>query len=343
MKLYGTPLSPFVRKVWFMIAELGLECESIEIAPRSQDTEFRATSPLGRIPSFVDGDFVTDDSGAICRYLAMRERSALMGGPSPQRQARVVRWERWVDDDLNPALLTPLLERIVKPLRTGAPPDDAALEAGLAALPDVYAHLEGELTGRAPWLLGETFSHADYRGRRGARYRPDRRCTPRNRNTADVACLVGSSAATTGLSDDAKTRRRPHRAPDKRLSAAARTSAGTTRAYIRSACVAPVGSSGKTRRRARCRDVTQASGNAGLQNNDRRPVGLRPKTGHAGLHGLTLDEQGQVHAPCLAGFGAVTRPCATARAPRPAAVKPLKIKEPLIYSSTVAPVSFARV
>ncbi|WP_147418162.1 hypothetical protein [Salinisphaera sp. Q1T1-3] len=31
-----------------------------------------------------------------------------------------------------------------------------------------------------------------------------------------------------------------------------------------------------------------ANDNAGWQKNDRRPVGLRAKTGHAALHGLTL-------------------------------------------------------
>lgn len=69
MILYGVPLSPFVRKVTFMLFELELEFKQKMIAPGGGDPAFRATSPLGRIPGLTDRDFALDDSSAICHYL----------------------------------------------------------------------------------------------------------------------------------------------------------------------------------------------------------------------------------------------------------------------------------
>ena len=162
MKLYGVPLSPFVRKVLFTLDVLDLSCDHEELAPGSDDSAFRKTSPAGRIPGFADGDFQIADSAAICRYLVTRERSELMGGPSPQRQARIVQWETWGDADLGPALLAPLLERVVKPVRLGQATDEARVETALAeSLPPVYAELDAALAHRGPWLIGEAFSYAD--------------------------------------------------------------------------------------------------------------------------------------------------------------------------------------
>lgn len=162
MTLYGVPLSPFVRKVLFTLAELSLACERIDVAPQSEQADFRRASPAGRIPAFVDGDFQIADSAAICRYLIMRERSALLGGPSPQRQARIVQWETFGDDDLAPALLPALFERVVKPVRLGQASDEAPVEQVVQKrFPPVCERLEAALAQRGPWLLGETFSYAD--------------------------------------------------------------------------------------------------------------------------------------------------------------------------------------
>ncbi|WP_348762396.1 glutathione S-transferase family protein [uncultured Salinisphaera sp.] len=162
MKLYGVALSPFVRKVLFTFGELGLVGETIDVAPHSTDADFRRTSPAGRIPGFADGDFLINDSAAICRYLVVRERSELMGGPSPQRQGRIVQWETWGDAALAPALMTPLLERVVKPVRLKQTTDEDAVDKAVRdALPPAYEALDKALAERGPWLIGEVFSHAD--------------------------------------------------------------------------------------------------------------------------------------------------------------------------------------
>ena len=64
MKLIGIPLSPFVRKVAVILAIKELEYDSEPLMPGDESPEFRALSPLGKIPVLVDGDLSLADSRA---------------------------------------------------------------------------------------------------------------------------------------------------------------------------------------------------------------------------------------------------------------------------------------
>ncbi len=64
MIVYGSSLSPFVRKVVAFAAEKGIELEVKPVGPGSQDPEFREASPFGKMPGFRDGDFAISDSSA---------------------------------------------------------------------------------------------------------------------------------------------------------------------------------------------------------------------------------------------------------------------------------------
>jgi len=69
MKLLGVHLSPFVRKVAVVLTIKGLDYEQEPVMPGSDDPDFKAMSPLGKIPVLVDGDLALADSSAICEYL----------------------------------------------------------------------------------------------------------------------------------------------------------------------------------------------------------------------------------------------------------------------------------
>lgn len=71
MILYGSSLSPFVRKVLAFAGEKGLELELKPTgdAPGQHGQEFLAASPLRKMPALVDGDFMLPDSSAIVQYL----------------------------------------------------------------------------------------------------------------------------------------------------------------------------------------------------------------------------------------------------------------------------------
>ena len=50
IKIYGVPLSPFVRKALLALEYCELEYENEPTFPGDQSPEFRAISPLGKIP-----------------------------------------------------------------------------------------------------------------------------------------------------------------------------------------------------------------------------------------------------------------------------------------------------
>jgi glutathione S-transferase len=65
MIVYGSSLSPFVRKVIAYTSEKGIEVEVKPTAPGDADPDFRAASPFGKMPGFRDGDYRLADSSAI--------------------------------------------------------------------------------------------------------------------------------------------------------------------------------------------------------------------------------------------------------------------------------------
>ncbi len=91
MKLIGIPLSPFVRKVAVIMTIKELEWESEPVMPGDNSPEFRAMSPLGKIPVLVDGDVTIADSSVICEYLEEQypEHAVLPEGPAQRARARI--------------------------------------------------------------------------------------------------------------------------------------------------------------------------------------------------------------------------------------------------------------
>lgn len=74
LTLYSMPASGNALKVRFLLAELGLAYETVEVPrPRPRPDWYLELNPTGGVPTLVDGDFVLSESNAILRYLARRE------------------------------------------------------------------------------------------------------------------------------------------------------------------------------------------------------------------------------------------------------------------------------
>ena len=70
MKLHGTPLSHFTRKIRILAAELAIPLDFIrERTVMSTAPEAYANNPLMRVPTLVDGDVTVIESDHIARYL----------------------------------------------------------------------------------------------------------------------------------------------------------------------------------------------------------------------------------------------------------------------------------
>jgi len=90
MKIIGSYVSPYVRKVLACMNLKGLAYEIDPITPFFGNEEYERISPLRRIPVLVDGDVSICDSSVICAYLddAYPERPLLPAGAADRAKAR---------------------------------------------------------------------------------------------------------------------------------------------------------------------------------------------------------------------------------------------------------------
>ena len=158
MKVYGFPLSPFVRKVVVAIKEKGLDAEVVPSNPGQPDAEFLAVSPLGKIPAFRDGDFSLADSTAIVTYLDAKYPEPALLPAAPEARGRAIWFEEVADTVLTPAGAPIVLNRFLRPRIFGTDGDEAAALAAEEALGKPLGYLEGAVGGE--WLDG-AFSVGD--------------------------------------------------------------------------------------------------------------------------------------------------------------------------------------
>jgi glutathione S-transferase len=161
MKIIGSFVSPYVRKVLACISLKGLSYEIDPITPFFGNDEFRRLSPLCRIPVLIDGDFSTSDSSVICAYLdeAYPERPVLPKDPKDRARARWL--EEFADTRLGDLFIWGLFyQKVVHPLVWGEPGDQQRIAKVLAEdAPAALDYLEGILP-EDDWLFGE-FGLAD--------------------------------------------------------------------------------------------------------------------------------------------------------------------------------------
>lgn len=94
LTLYESPLSSNAQKVRFLLAELELAYESIEVAMFGVGTrspEYLAINPFGLLPTLLDNDFVLYESNTILRYLAETKGGEELYPRSPRLRASVDR------------------------------------------------------------------------------------------------------------------------------------------------------------------------------------------------------------------------------------------------------------
>ncbi|HEX8643232.1 MAG TPA: glutathione S-transferase family protein [Allosphingosinicella sp.] len=143
MIVYGSSLSPFVRKVLAFAAEKGIDVESKLVGLGSEDPEFREASPFGKIPGFRDGAFAISDSTAIIAYLdALRPEPNLIP-TDPKARARTVWYEEFADTILCSCGAKMFFNRIVAPRFLRREGDLAAADVAEATeLPPLLDYLE---------------------------------------------------------------------------------------------------------------------------------------------------------------------------------------------------------
>lgn len=175
MKIIGSFVSPYVRKVLVCLELKGIGYEVDPITPFFGNDEFERLSPLRRIPVMIDGDLVLTDSTVICEYLDEIQPDPPLLPKEPKERARA-RWlEEFADSRLGDVFIWGLFyPKYVSPRVWGEPVDEARIERSLTTeIPAALDYLERELPesgylfgaiGLADISIASFFRNAEYAG-----------------------------------------------------------------------------------------------------------------------------------------------------------------------------------
>ena len=147
MKLYGIPISPFVRKTRVALELKGIDYEMVDIYPGTKTSEYLAISPLGKIPALQDGDVVICDSNVIVEYLEELYPDTTVRPTSIADRAK----SRWLEEYGGSMLFKPcaadiFMERLTKPFTKNQPTDESIVKNSIDNLvPPIFDYVESQL------------------------------------------------------------------------------------------------------------------------------------------------------------------------------------------------------
>jgi glutathione S-transferase len=166
--IYGSPVSPFVRKVaGVCIAKgVGYEVEPVNVFDPPQ--WFRDISPMKRIPVLRDRSVAEEgvagtipDSSAICAYIEKKHPTSALYPADPMALGEALFIEEFADTSLAMAGGLGIFRPIFFAVSKGEEPGlEKARDAWANQLPPVFDVLEARLGGRA-FFAGDALSIAD--------------------------------------------------------------------------------------------------------------------------------------------------------------------------------------
>ncbi len=161
MRVWGRANSSNVMKVVWLLEELGLPYERIDVGGpfgRTGDPDYRAMNPNGTVPTLQDDDFTLWESNVILRYLCASKAPDSPFWPTDLRQrANVDRWMDWQQTTLNrpqSVVFQGLVRTAPEQRNTGA------IEAALAEAGRGWSLLDAQLAHR-PYAVGLSLTLAD--------------------------------------------------------------------------------------------------------------------------------------------------------------------------------------
>jgi glutathione S-transferase len=162
MILYGSSLSPFVRKVLAFAAEKGIDLDVQPVGPGDTNPDFRAASPFGKMPALADGDYRLADSSAIIHYLEAKHPEPALIPADPELRGRTIWFDEFADTVLAGCGAKMFFNRVVAPRFLNRPGDLAAADcAERDELPPILDYLETMVPGADGYLVGDGLTLAD--------------------------------------------------------------------------------------------------------------------------------------------------------------------------------------
>ena len=162
MILYGSTLSPFVRKVAAVLAEKGIDYDNVVTRFDQPDPTFLKASPMRKMPAIKDGDYMLADSSAIIHYLDAKYPEPSLIPAEAEARGKAIWYEEWADTVFVSCGAKMFFNRIVAPRFLGRPGDlEAAAVAEAKELPGLLDYLETVVPEPGGFLVGERLTIAD--------------------------------------------------------------------------------------------------------------------------------------------------------------------------------------
>jgi glutathione S-transferase len=159
LKVYGRPNSINVRKVLWMLGELGLQYEREDWGrgfKSTDDPAFRRINPVGVVPVVDDGAFRLRESNGIVRYLAEKHGRADLYPKALEARATVESFMDWASTELASGMRPVFHGLVVKnPAYVGM------VDAGAKEWAQQMQILEDHLAAKGPYVMGESFTIGD--------------------------------------------------------------------------------------------------------------------------------------------------------------------------------------
>lgn len=162
MILYGSSLSPYVRKVLAFAGEKGIELELQPTGFPNHSPEYLEASPFRKMPALRDGDYTLADSSAIIHYLEARNPEPALIPVDPQLRGKTIWFEEFADTILVACGAKIFFNRIIGPRFFGKPCDEEAVRsAEIKELPPILDYLEKIVPDEGGYLVGDRLTLAD--------------------------------------------------------------------------------------------------------------------------------------------------------------------------------------
>jgi len=158
-KVYGRANSINVRKVLWMLDEIGLAYEREDWGRGYRPTDdpvFKEINPFGVVPVIDDGSFRLRESNAIVRYLADKHGRSDLFSKNPQERATIEAWMDWASTDFASGMRPVFHGIVVKNPAFANLVEDGAKEWGAQ-----MRRFDQHLAEHGPFVMGSKFTVGD--------------------------------------------------------------------------------------------------------------------------------------------------------------------------------------
>jgi len=162
MILYGSSLSPFVRKTLAYAGEKGIELDLQPTGMPNFSPEYLEASPFRKMPALRDGDYTLADSSAIIQYLEAKFPQPALIPADPKLRGKTIWFDEFSDTILTACGAKMFFNRVVAPRFLGWEGDLGVAEtAEKEELPPILDYLERTVPDAGEFLVGNSITLAD--------------------------------------------------------------------------------------------------------------------------------------------------------------------------------------